>query len=147
MSVIMPRQPHAAIRSWMPHIVHCYFDREPFSLLETCQQIGRLLACLATSQDQLTEVIYVFDCLVDQGYLSKQDGEMVYYWGIQFRNVLYTPVQPKFDELVRQVTEQHPSSEQIKNQVVVNVTINNKVSWLNFEKIFDKLLGIDVKLF
>lgn len=85
---------------------------------------------------------------MEKGYLIKiQLNAKVHYWGIDFIDEEYSPIQPAFDNLIASVRENNPTKQQQQNHVVINITTNNKVYWLNIEKLFDTLFKIDAKLF
>ena len=135
----MPRKLEISLRDWVPFIIRCYYEREPFDLFETVKSIGRLRVDIGDAQQQVDEIKKVFEYLVSNGFISPTGpANNAYYWGISFSNQAYK-IEPRFSELVGFAMQPQATQDQVQNHIVFNTTVNNKNSFINIEKLIEKI--------
>jgi hypothetical protein len=142
----MPRKFEISLRDWIPYIVRCYYEREPFDLLEVTKSIGGNRRDIGDGQEQLDEIKKVFEYLLKQDFISSAGlAKSGYNWGINFQNQAYK-IKPKFSHLIESAAQPEATTQQMKDQIVFNIVINNKSSFINIEKIIEKVVELKASL-
>lgn len=133
----MARKIEARIRSWLPFIIITTLEHEELTTLNICQQIGRRLASLPSSEAQYEEVISVLDLLVKGGFLTEKSSKKAHYWGMNFENIKYT-INPSFEEFIRKT--QNPPSKETNSSESVQYTVNQNNYVFNITFAIEKLV-------